>query len=115
TPVCAVGPVPGRGLAARPGRGAAGHAAGPVRLPLGDFTATLDHGPLRDLLGSGYRDAASVVDAGFTPTCPYDGRTLPKTTIDHVLASRRIGVRDVSAYTVLDTDHRALFAALTLP
>jgi endonuclease/exonuclease/phosphatase (EEP) superfamily protein YafD len=88
---------------------------GPVRLLLGDFNATLDHAPLRALIGSGYRDAASVVGAGFVPTWPYDGRLLPKTTIDHVLADQRIGVRRVSAYPIPDTDHRALFAELTLP
>jgi endonuclease/exonuclease/phosphatase family metal-dependent hydrolase len=88
---------------------------GPVRLLLGDFNATLDHLPLRQLLGSGYRDAASVVGAGFQPTWPYDGTLLPGVTIDHVLVDPRMAVRAVSAYKIRHTDHRAVFAQLILP
>lgn len=88
---------------------------GPVRLLLGDFNSTLDHAPLRALLDSGYRDAASVVGAGFVATWPYDGKWVPGTTLDHVLADPRIGVRAVSAHTVPNSDHRALYAQLTLP
>ena len=67
---------------------------GPVCVLLGDFNATLDHAPLRRLLGTGYRDAADVRGAGFTPTWPYDGKPVPGVTLDHVLADRRVGVRD---------------------
>jgi endonuclease/exonuclease/phosphatase (EEP) superfamily protein YafD len=88
---------------------------GPVRLLLGDFNATLDHSPLRRLLGSGYRDAASVVGAGFQPTWPYDGTMLPGVTIDHVLADPRMAVRAVSTYKIRRTDHRAVLAHLILP
>ena len=40
-----------------------------MRLLVGDFNATLDHAALRRLLDTGYRDAASVVGQGMTPTC----------------------------------------------
>jgi endonuclease/exonuclease/phosphatase family metal-dependent hydrolase len=88
---------------------------GPVRLLLGDFNATLDHAPLRQLIGSGYRDAASVMGDGFTPSWPYDGKPLPPVTIDHVLADPRIGVRAFAATRIPDTDHRAVSATLALP
>jgi endonuclease/exonuclease/phosphatase family metal-dependent hydrolase len=91
---------------------------GPVRVLLGDFNSTLDHVVLRRLIDTGYRDAAAAVGAGLTPTWPFYGEhegTVPRVTIDHVLADARIGVGDVSAVTVRHTDHRALFATLTLP
>ena len=74
---------------------------------------TESHG-LRALLGSGYLDAASVVGAGFVRTWPYDGRPVPKVTVNHILAGGRIGVRGVFAYPDPNSDHRALFAELTL-
>ena len=91
---------------------------GPVRLLIGDFNATLDHAALRRLLDTGYRDAASVVGQGMTPTWPYYGpRTglYPKITIDHVLADPRIGVTRVAVFPVPLTDHRAVLAELVLP
>jgi endonuclease/exonuclease/phosphatase family metal-dependent hydrolase len=88
---------------------------GPLRLLLGDFNLTVDYGALRTLLGTGYRDAASVVGRGFTTTWPYDGTPAPPVAIDHVLADRRIGVSGFAAYPIRRSDHRAVFAALTLP
>jgi endonuclease/exonuclease/phosphatase family metal-dependent hydrolase len=82
-------------------------------LLLGDFNATLDHAPLRRLIGSGYRDAADTVGAGLSPTWPAD--SLPVVALDHVLADARIGVGAVSTHPVPDTDHRALAATLILP
>jgi endonuclease/exonuclease/phosphatase (EEP) superfamily protein YafD len=102
------------GLAAEP----AATPHGPVRLLVGDFNATLDHAALRRLLGTGYRDAASVVGQGFTPTWPYYGprsELYPKITIDHVLADARIGVTQVAVFAVPLTDHRAVLAELVLP
>jgi endonuclease/exonuclease/phosphatase (EEP) superfamily protein YafD len=88
---------------------------GPLRLLLGDFNATLDHAPVQRLLDSGYRDAAAVVGRGLQPSWPYDGSPLPKVTIDHVLADRRIGVRATDVYANPGSDHRAVFASLVLP
>jgi endonuclease/exonuclease/phosphatase (EEP) superfamily protein YafD len=88
---------------------------GPVRLLLGDFNLTIDYGALRTLLGTGYRDAASVVGQGFVTTWPYDGTPAPPVAIDHVLADRRIGVSGFAAYPIRRSDHHAVFAALTLP
>ncbi|WP_433827001.1 endonuclease/exonuclease/phosphatase family protein [Actinoplanes sp. CA-015351] len=89
---------------------------GVARILIGDFNATLDHGPLRDLIKSGYRDAAAAVGKGLIGTWgPYDGDLIPPVTIDHVLADERIGVSDVEVHDVTGSDHRALIAALTIP
>jgi endonuclease/exonuclease/phosphatase family metal-dependent hydrolase len=96
------------GLAAEPATG-----DGTPHLLLGDFNASLDHPEFRRLVGSGYRDAASVVGAGLVPTWPAD--VVPAMTLDHILTDRRIGVRTVSTFDVPDTDHRALAAVLVLP
>jgi endonuclease/exonuclease/phosphatase (EEP) superfamily protein YafD len=89
---------------------------GPLRILLGDFNSTLDHAPLRQLIASGYHDAADTVGKGLIGTWgPYDGDPIPPVTIDHVLTDRRIGIRDVSVHDVPRSDHRAVFAALTLP
>jgi endonuclease/exonuclease/phosphatase (EEP) superfamily protein YafD len=89
--------------------------AGPPMILLGDFNATLDHGPLRDLIGKGYRDAADAAGAGLSRTWPEDNRFVPPVTIDHVLADRRIGVGEVSVHHIPDSDHRAIIATLTVP
>ncbi len=89
--------------------------AGPPIILLGDFNATLDHGPLRDLIGSGYRDAADAAGAGLSRTWPEDKRFVPPVTIDHVLADKRIGVREVTVHHIPSSDHRAIVAALTVP
>jgi endonuclease/exonuclease/phosphatase (EEP) superfamily protein YafD len=88
---------------------------GAPRILLGDFNATLDHGPMRDLIASGYRDAAEVTGRGLARTWPEDKRFVPPVTIDHVLADERIGVREVSVHHIPDSDHRAVIAALTVP
>jgi endonuclease/exonuclease/phosphatase (EEP) superfamily protein YafD len=91
------------------------------RLLLGDFNATLDHGGLRTLLATGYRDAAASVGDGLAPTWPFvgggtfHGIPIPPITIDHVLADPRIGVLAVSVHPVPGSDHRAVYAELTLP
>ncbi len=91
--------------------------AGPPRIVAGDFNATLDHKPLRDLIGRGYRDAAATDGAGLVGTWGAYGRgpSLPPVTIDHVLVDRRIGVRDVEVHGVPSSDHRSVLASLTVP
>jgi endonuclease/exonuclease/phosphatase family metal-dependent hydrolase len=91
--------------------------AAPPRILLGDFNATLDHEPLRDLIDRGYRHAADADGAGLVGTWGAygPGPDLPPVTIDHVLVDRRIGVRDVEVHGVPGTDHRSVLAALTVP
>lgn len=88
---------------------------GDVRLLLGDFNATQDHGVLRRLIATGYRDAAASVGRGLTPTWPYDGRPLPRVQLDHVLADRRIAVSSFGTAPLPRSDHRAILVQLHLP
>ena len=93
---------------------------GPPRILLGDFNSTLDHGRLRTLVATGYRDAASTLGEGLTPTWPYregsvDGIPIPKVTLDHVLADGRLGIRAVAVHPIAGSDHRAVYAELVLP
>nr|WP_307834241.1 endonuclease/exonuclease/phosphatase family protein [Actinoplanes lichenicola] len=93
----------------------ADQSATPVIL-LGDFNATLDHAPLRELIAGGYRDAADATGKGLIGTWgPYDGNPIPPVTIDHVLVDERIGVRETSVHGIPRSDHRAIIAKLTVP
>jgi endonuclease/exonuclease/phosphatase family metal-dependent hydrolase len=100
-------------LAAEPGT----DPEGPPRILLGDFNSTLDHQALRELIARGdYRDAAAATGKGLVGTWgPYSGHPLPPVTIDHVLVDKRIGVRDVQVHGVPQTDHRSIYASLTVP
>ncbi|MBL6274951.1 endonuclease/exonuclease/phosphatase family protein [Micromonospora fiedleri] len=89
---------------------------GALSILAGDFNATLDHGPLRALLRTGYVDAGAAVGAGLVGTWgPYDGDRIPPVTIDHVLVDRRIAVRDVTVHPLPGSDHRMILAELALP
>jgi endonuclease/exonuclease/phosphatase (EEP) superfamily protein YafD len=99
------------GLAAQP----AASPNGPVRLLIGDFNATLDHARLRNLIGTGYRDIAAQLGDGLDTTWPYDGRPEPPIMLDHVLADPRIGAVWFGTASVPDSDHKAIYATLTLP
>jgi endonuclease/exonuclease/phosphatase family metal-dependent hydrolase len=49
-------------------------------------------------------------------TWPFTGYgRIPRVTLDHVLADRRIRVRAVAAHRIPGSDHRALYAELILP
>jgi len=89
-------------------------------LVVGDFNATLNHGPMRDLLGEDLADAAQAANSGFQPTWPSDdvarvlGVPVPISlvTLDHVLVTRQFGVVTTRTLTVSGTDHKALVASL---
>ena len=90
---------------------------GPVRLLLGDFNATVDHAPLRALLGTGYEDAAGNTGNGLTGTWrPIDRTyTLPPIAIDHILIDPRLAVREFAVWPLPGSDHSAVFAEVSLP
>ncbi|MCG5218550.1 endonuclease/exonuclease/phosphatase family protein [Streptosporangium soli] len=91
-------------------------AGGGLRVLAGDFNATLDHRPVRDLLSSGYRDAGDVTGQGFTATWPQQGwEPTPGVTIDHILADERMSIRSFGVHALPGTDHRPVFAELGLP
>lgn len=85
----------------------------------GDFNATTDHRELRELIGRGFDDAATVSKSRWQPTFP-EGSEIslvgipvpPLWAIDHVLVNG--GLRPVATDTtsVEGTDHRALIAIL---
>lgn len=89
---------------------------------IGDFNATLDHGQMRDLLGTGLHDAAREANSGWQPTWPSPGsRTvagipvpLRVMALDHVLLSTDFSAVSTSVYPVPGTDHEALVARLVL-
>jgi len=80
---------------------------GPV-VAVGDFNATLDHGPMRDLLADGFTDAAQDANSGWQPTWPSQGLL----AIDHVLFTAPYGAVSTRTFVVPGTDHRALVARL---
>ncbi len=91
---------------------------GPTMI-VGDLNATMDHQPLRELVGRGYQDAATQSTAGWQPTWPSAGEVSrlgievpPLVALDHVLL--RDGLRAVRTTTVEigGTDHRALLATV---
>ena len=89
---------------------------GPLSILLGDFNATLDHAPLRRLIGGGYTDAADALGKGLIASWgPYDGDPIPPVTIDHVLVDERMRVDALSVHDQPGSDHRAIVATVTLP
>ncbi|HKS48476.1 MAG TPA: endonuclease/exonuclease/phosphatase family protein [Amycolatopsis sp.] len=85
-----------------------------VRILAGDFNATLDHAAFRRLLARGYADAGERRGSGFVPTWPSDSFP-PPVTIDHVVVDPRVAVNDYQVLDVPGSDHRAVYARLTLP
>lgn len=88
---------------------------GPPRILIGDFNSTLDDSRLRDLIGTGYTDAADARGAGLDPTWPRRLFPPPPVTIDHVIVDDRVEVLDFATAPVHRTDHWAIEAALRLP
>jgi endonuclease/exonuclease/phosphatase (EEP) superfamily protein YafD len=90
---------------------------GPV-VGAGDFNATLDHRPMRELLDLGYADAARESNSGWQPTWPSaadaGGRPfgMPVLTLDHVLLSNQFSAISTSTYQISRSDHRALVARI---
>ncbi|SHN45447.1 endonuclease/exonuclease/phosphatase family protein [Cryptosporangium aurantiacum] len=89
--------------------------SGPVRVMAGDFNASFDHSPFRDLVDTGYVDAAVEVGKGLVPTWPMNGNHAPPVTIDHVLVDSRGDASSFDAYTIAGSDHRAIVTDLVLP
>jgi endonuclease/exonuclease/phosphatase (EEP) superfamily protein YafD len=90
-------------------------AQGPVSVLAGDFNATFDHDAFRELVWSGYVDAAAARGRGLEATWPSSRVFAPPVTIDHVLADDRVHVAGVSLFDIPATDHRAVLAHLVLP
>lgn len=86
-------------------------------LVVGDFNATRDHRPFREILGTGLRDAAEEAGSGWQPTWPTRYRAgwlRPMITIDHVLTTKHYEALRTRTVEVPHTDHLALVAQLHL-
>jgi endonuclease/exonuclease/phosphatase (EEP) superfamily protein YafD len=88
---------------------------------VGDLNATMDHLPMRTLVGIGFQDAATQADSQWQPTWPAAGEvsrlgfSLPSLVpIDHVLLSSGLRALRTDSATVEGTDHRALVATVGL-
>jgi endonuclease/exonuclease/phosphatase (EEP) superfamily protein YafD len=81
----------------------------------GDFNATRDHRPFRDLLGAGFLDCADAARIRPWPgfTWPADRRIPPVMRLDHVLVSRSgTAVLEARIVGVPGTDHRGVLAVV---
>lgn len=87
----------------------------------GDLNTTLDHPPLRDLLGRGFADAAQAANSGWQPTWPSGNgalsalglpRPVGLIAIDHVLTRGTYGAVSTETFVVGGSDHQALVARL---
>ncbi|MEU3573157.1 endonuclease/exonuclease/phosphatase family protein [Kitasatospora sp. NPDC036755] len=84
---------------------------------LGDFNATLDHKPMRDLMGTGLADTHEELGAGLFPTWPQDHpdyRVPAVIQIDHVLHGPGLAAVGVSEHALPRSDHRAVVAELAV-
>ena len=90
----------------------AGQGPEPGLVIAGDFNATLDHAPMKDL--GGCADAALETGIGGVSTWPTSSHTtLLGSPIDHVLAdSATWRARSASVLTLSGSDHRALVVEL---
>ncbi|MGP7996616.1 MAG: endonuclease/exonuclease/phosphatase family protein [Streptosporangiaceae bacterium] len=85
------------------------------QLVAGDFNASRDHRPFRDILRSGFVDCADAARQRHWPglTWPADRRYPPLIRLDHVLASRSgCMVHEARTLRMAGTDHRGMLAVL---
>jgi endonuclease/exonuclease/phosphatase (EEP) superfamily protein YafD len=83
----------------------------------GDFNASRDHRPFRDLLAAGFLDCADAARRRPWPgfTWPSGRGLLPVMRLDHVLVSRPgASVRSVQLISVPGTDHRGVLTVIDL-
>ncbi len=97
-------------------RQAAAAGDGP-QLVAGDFNASRDHRPFRELLAAGLQDCADHGERRGWPgfTWPAGRAVPPVMRLDHVLASPTATVRTARAMQVPRTDHRGVLAAIEFP
>jgi endonuclease/exonuclease/phosphatase (EEP) superfamily protein YafD len=97
--------------------GAARRTEGP-QIMMGDFNASRDHKPFREILDAGLIDCADAATAVAGPgfTWPMENVRLPAfVRIDHVLASPgSFAVAGVETFRIPGSDHRGVFAELAM-
>lgn len=81
----------------------------------GDFNATVDNVPLRQMESDGWTDSATAARAGFVRTWPVLGYPVgPLVAIDHVLTRELPTATSVEIIDIPGSDHRAVVATLPL-
>lgn len=80
----------------------------------GDFNASLDMRPFRQLLRDGFAEARQHSGAGLLPTFPADRRWPPLVGIDHILTLNAT-TSDVRTERVPGSDHLGLRATVHVP
>ncbi len=86
------------------------------RIMAGDFNATDDHQPFRQLVDSGWTDAHHVKGCGFDATWPADGVGLPFAVyrLDHVLVTDHFEVLDLRLGDPAGSDHKPVITDIRL-
>lgn len=99
----------------------AAHERATPTMIVGDLNATTDHRVVRELIGRGYRDAATEAGSRWQPTWPADGEMRlfgvpvpPMLALDHVLVNDALHAVRTESVSVDGTDHRALLAEVVL-
>ena len=116
-----------RATGSKAGRG--GGSAYPdvdIAVLMGDLNADIDHASFRELLRSGFRDAALAQARGHVNTFPSQV-PWPRIELDHIMAATResasgsaaeparaVAFSGVESFVVEDTDHLALTATMTI-
>jgi endonuclease/exonuclease/phosphatase (EEP) superfamily protein YafD len=78
----------------------------------GDLNATIDHSPLRAVLGAGCRDAGAETGQGLRATWRGGPLGWLRPTIDHVLAGRGGRATESGVLAIPGSDHRAVWARI---
>ena len=87
---------------------------------MGDFNATYDHAPFREMLGEGETGGTTLHDAvreagqGIVATWPAGAAVPPLCGIDHVVTSEDVAATDLETLAIPGSDHAALLATLTV-
>lgn len=85
------------------------------RIMAGDYNATADHRPFRELLDSGWTDAHEPKGCGYDATWPVDPRVpVPFYRLDHVLVTDDFEVLDVGLGDPAGSDHLPVVAEIRL-
>lgn len=92
----------------------AARSAGGAVVVAGDFNATYDMRPFRELLRNGYRDAVEQSGAGLARSFPADNSLPPLIGIDHILTFNSTAT-DAETVRVAGSDHLGLVATVHLP